>query len=83
MSFTEDVRRVRSWPWTTNAINYNTAIQPVGRDQAIDHGFAKLYRDDNASGGSAALPSLLALTPRLTAQLAAIARPVEHFSEPE
>ena len=38
LSFTEDVRRVRSWPWTTNAINYKTAIfRQINKDNPAIH----------------------------------------------
>ena len=46
LSFTEDVRRVRSWPWTTNAINYKTAIfRQINKDNPAIHHDALEFPD--------------------------------------
>ena len=46
LSFTEDVRRVRSWPWTTNAINYKTAIfLQINKDNPAIHHDALEFPD--------------------------------------
>ena len=46
LPFTEDVRRVRSWPWTTNAINYKTAIfRQINKDNPAIHHDALEFPD--------------------------------------
>ena len=46
LSFSQEVRRLRSYPWTTNAINYRTAIfRQINKDNPTIHHDALEFPD--------------------------------------
>jgi len=46
LSFAEEVRRIRSWPWTTDVINHKTAIfRQINKDNPRAHHDALEFPD--------------------------------------
>ena len=46
LSFTEEVRRVRSWPWTTGTLNHRTAIfRQINKQNPATHHDALEFPD--------------------------------------